>query len=146
GFTIAQVISNARTQPNGIAYVDLQVQRLAGEAAKGKNKAESAPLLANNEGVVDSNVQDAKRETAFVSSPPKPDDSPKTSSSEESASEKKNYLGGGFLFTPGQGVKLIGIYQRSQLGLLSTNDSLSIKAGGQTSALGGVNYFADYVM
>ena len=37
--------------------------RLAGEAAKGKNKAESAPLLANNEGVVDSNVQDAKRET-----------------------------------------------------------------------------------
>jgi len=146
GFSIAQVISTARPQPNGIAYVDLQVQKLADTTAAGSSKAESPPLLANNEGVVDSNLQDAKRETAFVASPPKPADSTKAASNQNSSSDRKNYLGGGFLFTPGQGVKLIGIYQRSQLGLLSTNDSLSIKAGGQNAALGGVNYFADYVM
>ena len=144
GFTIAQVISNARPQPGGIAYVDLQVQRLA--EAPDTAKDQSAPLLANNEGVVDPNLQDAQRETPFVSTPPKPIDKSKSSSGAKPASEKKNYLGGGFLFTPGQGVKVIGIFQRSQLGLLSTNDSLSIKAGGQASALGGVNYFADYVM
>lgn len=146
GFTIAQVISTARPQPTGIAYVDLQVQTLADAPTTGNDKAESAPLLANSEGVVDSNLQDAKRQTAFVSSAPSPTDSSRAPSNKKAASERNNYLGGGFLFTPGQGVKLIGIYQRSQLGLLSTNDSLSIKAGGQTSALGGVNYFADYVM
>jgi hypothetical protein len=146
GFTIAQVISTARPQPNGIAYVDLQVQKLADATADTKDKTDAAPLLANNEGVVDANLQDARRETPFVSAAPPPQDSSTPSSRNSSADEKKNYLGGGFLFTPGQGVKLIGIYQRSQLGLLSDNDSLSVKAGGQGSALGGVNYFADYVM
>jgi len=145
GFTITQIISNARPQPNGIAWVDLQVHALV-NAPTGGEKATSAPLLANNEGVVDPNLQDAKRETAFVSNAPEPADTTKASRSTHAASEKKNYLGGGFLVTPGQGVRLIGIYQRSQLGLLSKNDSLSIKAGGQAGPLGGVNYFADYVM
>lgn len=102
GFTIAQVISTARPQPNGIAYVDLQVQTLADAPTTGNDKAESAPLLANSEGVVDSNLQDAKRQTAFVSSAPKPTDSSKAPNNKKAASERNNYLGGGFLFTPGQ--------------------------------------------
>src|SRR5262245_5368702 len=142
GYAISPVISNARPQPEGIAYVDLQVQKISDSSAPKNKPEESAPLLANNEGVIDSNLQDVERKTPFV--PPATTPKNKSGSqSNDSGSEKKNYLGGGFLYTPGQGVKLIGLYQRSQL--FADNDSLSVKGGGQSSGLGGINYFADYV-
>ena len=142
GFAITQTPSGARQQLNGITYVDLQVARTAADSPTPKAAA-AAPLLASSDGVINPNLQEGARQTPFVPASPGPTTKTAGGGNGSTDGPRKNYLGGGFVYTPAQGVKLIGIYQRSQI--FSDNDSFSVKAGGQQSALGGLNYFADYV-
>jgi hypothetical protein len=60
--------------------------------------------------------------------------------------DKKNYLGFGVSYKPGQNVRFFGIFQRERFGLLSSQDDLSIKMGAQENALGALNYSADFVL
>ena len=59
--------------------------------------------------------------------------------------DKKNYLGFGVTYKPGQNVRFFGLFQRDRLGFLSPQDDLSIKAGAQENPLGALNYSADFV-
>ena len=98
---------------------------------------EPAPATANPEGVVTAHEQEKKTETDFH--PKDADDKPK---------DKKRYVGGGFEYQPGQGVKFFGLGQLSRFpGLPNSTNNLSVKVGGQGTdgALGNANYFADYV-
>jgi hypothetical protein len=140
GYSVAPVPCTARVQLEGIAYMDLQVQRIS-DASAGQTPL-AAPLLANTDGVIDSNLQDVRHDTPFV---PSMSDGIANSTSNASARSRRNYVGGGILYAPGQTLKLIGLYQRSQLDLLSDRDNFSVKSGSQANGFGGVNYFADYV-
>lgn len=60
--------------------------------------------------------------------------------------DKKNYVGFGVAYKPGQNIRVFGIFQRARLGLLSPQDDLSIKAGSNDNALGALNYSADFVL
>lgn len=60
--------------------------------------------------------------------------------------DKKNYIGFGVQYKPGQSVRLFGLFQRDRLGLLSSQDALSVKAGAQDEALGALNYFSDFLL
>ena len=56
------------------------------------------------------------------------------------AAARKNYLGGGLDYKPGQGVRFFGTYRRARLG----PGDLSLQLGGEGEALGAANYLVDY--
>jgi Omp85 superfamily domain len=99
---------------------------------------EPAAPTANPEGIVTAHDQEKKAATDFK--PEAVKDKPK---------DKKRYVGGGFEFLPGQGVKFFGLGQISRFPLLPGSvNNFSVKVGGQGTdgALGTGNYFADYVL
>ncbi|MEP6636021.1 MAG: BamA/TamA family outer membrane protein [Acidobacteriota bacterium] len=59
--------------------------------------------------------------------------------------DKKNYVGFGISYKPGQNVRVFGLFQRERLGFLSPWDDLSIKGGAQENPLGALSYSADWV-
>ena len=98
---------------------------------------EAAPATANPEGVVTAHEQEKKTETDFE--PENETDKPK---------DKKRYVGGGFEYQPGQGVKFFGLGQLSRFPLMpDAVNNLSVKVGGfgDAGVLGNANYFADYI-
>lgn len=138
---------------DGETYVFHQVTKAADaeekdEETKGEN--DKATPLANPQGVIDPNLprpesqnNHAPRVAVQPSLSSTPTPTPTSSGEEGKKKEKKNYVGGGFEYRSGQGVRAIGIYQRDRL--LFDNDGVSLKFGGQDEPLGSANYFADYV-
>lgn len=145
------------TQVEEETYVFLQVSEAEEVDEKGKQKKgenDKAVALPNKEGHTDTNMTRPETQSSFAprvtvlpSPTPSPSASPTPSPSPEDEDsgkkEKKNYLGGGFEYRSGEGVRLFGVYQRSKL--FFSNDGLSVKVGGHDEPLGSINYYVDYV-
>jgi hypothetical protein len=91
--------------------------------------------------VVTGHEQEADRNTDFS-----PRNTPKTEEPATELKEKKNYLGGGFEYRPGQGIRFFGLGQRSHLAYPFRGGSLSATAGAAGGGIGSLNYFADYIL
>jgi hypothetical protein len=159
GLTVVPQTNFTRPPSANTSYVDLIVNKAAAStSASGKpsdSTTKPATPLANEEGVIDPNIQTQAGRNGFVATTPAlksgqagadSDAGQGTTSSSSKSGDKKNYVGGGLEYKPGQGVQVFSLYQRSELGLLSKQDSFSVKAGGQGKPLGDVNYFADFVL
>lgn len=116
--------------------VILVVQKAEGAGTERANTPEAAPPLADEAGVVKGQEQQEERQTEFVP----------TAEQGKEIKDKKRFIGGGFEYRPGQGVRFFGLAQQSRLGFPFRDGSLSLKLGGQQGdALGAINYFADYI-
>jgi hypothetical protein len=80
--------------------------------------------------------------TATPTPTPSPTPAPKASEPWQ-PEDKKNYIGFGIRYKPGQSVRFFGLLQRERL--LSALDALSAQVGTQDGALGSFNYFSDFV-
>lgn len=121
--------------------VNLLVRRLPPQPETVKeNTPDAAPPLADEAGVVRPQAQQQENKTDFDPASP----------ADRRVKEKNLFLGGGFEYLPGQGVRFFGLVQRSRLISPLADGSvidLSLKAGGQqgAGALGAGNFFADYI-
>lgn len=152
------------TVDEGEQFVFLQVSETAEADEKKEQKGEDdkAVALPNEQGRIDPNLTQPESQTSFVprvavfasptptptptpASTPGPAATPTPPSPEQDSTkkQKRNYLGGGFDYSSGEGISLFGIYQRTKL--LFGNDGLSLKVGGHDEPLGSLNYYADYV-
>jgi hypothetical protein len=152
GYVFSLLPSLARAQPNGITYVDLVIKKQTSTESAPTGSSDQdvkpAPPTDTAQGVVtaesqerESIVQPSRKAALFPSGKPAAPDPVKDAASEK---ERKNFIGGGFEYRPGQGVKAFGLYQRSRFEFLG-NDKFSLKIGGQEKALGAVNYNSDFV-
>jgi hypothetical protein len=152
GMAVGQVV-NASRSAGEVTYVDLQVQKMSGSGAAARkspeNVVEHPTPTASPEGLIDANHQDFEKQ-------PLVNPVPQLAGTSETGvpagplngagwepKERKNYVGAGFEYRPGQGVRTFAIYQRSHL--FTRTDDFSVKFGGQSNALGGINYFVDYL-
>jgi hypothetical protein len=100
----------------------------------------------------DGTAADAASQPSLSPSPsptttPTPTPSPTPRSGETwQPKDKKNYVGFGVKYKTGQGIRLFGLAQRERLGLLSSQDALSVQAGAQDEALGALNYHSDFTL
>src|SRR6185436_10489293 len=120
--------------------VVLDVQKIAETKETPAGTAKPAPPTANPTNVVTGHQQEANPATDFV-----PKNSPDNEEPAKPLKEKKNYIGGGFEYRPGQGIRVFGLGQRSQLNFPFQNGSLSATVGADGGGIGSLNYFADYV-
>ncbi|HXU10259.1 MAG TPA: hypothetical protein VN743_14775, partial [Blastocatellia bacterium] len=152
GYVFSLQPSLARVQPNGITYVDLIIKKQSSNESAPTGSPEQdvkpAPPTDTAQGVVtaesqerESIVQPSRKAALFASGKPAAPDPVKEAASTK---ERKNFIGGGFEYRPGQGVKAFGLYQRSKFEFLG-NDKFSLKIGGQEKALGAINYNSDFV-
>lgn len=147
-----------------LSYVDLFMVKTAEstreEDRKPDNTPPPPPPVPNQEGVLQAGIERPLRQTGFVApvtahqdtttagdtaadtAPPAGASAGEKTLEEWRPRERKNYLGFGVEYSPGQKVRAFGIYQRA----LPGQSNVSFKFGGQQGALGAVNYFADYVL
>ena len=124
-------------QSNVKQEIFLAVQKIADTKQAPQNTTKPAPATATTSGVVTGHQQEDTRTTEFT-----PTDKP----AGEPLKDHKNYLGFGFEYRPGQGVRFFGLVQRSRLNFPFQDSSVSATAGGgMGGGLGSFNYFADYV-
>jgi hypothetical protein len=158
GLAVAQAV-NVDRSAGGVTFVDLQVQKTTNSGAAGSKTPENVTRTgapgASQQGFINPHEQAPERQPGFTPIPQLPRNSaPSTTADNLSRpenkkdvgwepDERKNFVGGGFQYRPGQNVRLFALYQRSQL--FTSDDSLSVQAGGNGSALGSVNYFVDYL-
>jgi Omp85 superfamily domain len=121
--------------------VVLDVQKIADTPVTPEGAAKPAPSTTNPGNVVTGHQQEADPTTDF-----EPRNKPETEKPAKPLKEKKNYIGGGFEYRPGQGVRFFGLGQRSRLGFPFPNGNISATAGASGSGIGTLNYFADYVL
>lgn len=176
GFTVSpnQTPNEVRDQSsNDSSYVDIYVFK-AEEEEKGEKPAnvpDEAVPTANNEGVVRAQTGGAAGSaTDFVPSltigstgaSPVTDDTATDGAAGNAATptpsptpgskqawqpkDRKNYVGFGLRYKPGQSVRIFGLAQRERLGLLSSQDALSVQFGAQDEALGALNYSSDFAL
>lgn len=90
---------------------------------------------------------DAAAEPEASPSPASPTPTPRPTRDNETwaPKDRKNYVGFGVTYKPGQNVRFFGLFQRERLGFLSDQDDLSIKGGAQENPLGALSYSADFV-
>jgi hypothetical protein len=153
GYVLTNVPTLAREQPEGLTYVDIVIKKQADVESppKGSPEQEVKPTdpTATDSGVITAEHQEREavvqppRTAAWMRGGKPAPANPVPEA--ETSKERKNYLGGGFEYRPGQGVKAFGLYQRSKFELLSNNDKFSIKVGGQEKALGSINYNSDFI-
>ena len=130
-----------RTERQNKSYVDLRILQQVDSDTVATPKAQanapqSATALANQEGVIDPRPKAPEVQNSFV--PPSPT---VRRDSLGGAPKKNNFVGGGVSYRPGQGIRLLGRYQRKDLG----PGNLSLQAGDQSAnALGSGNYFSDF--
>lgn len=153
------------TTDEGEEYVFLQVAEVEKADKEGKETTgenDKAAALPNDEGRVDTNLAKPETQNSFVprvtiqptaspsptpspsgtpASSPRPTPSPDDDGGADK--KKRNYVGGGFEYRSGQGIKVFGIYQRTHI--LFGDDGLSVQIGGQDQPLGSLSYYADYV-
>jgi hypothetical protein len=156
GLAVAQSL-NVDRSTEGTTFVDLQVQKTTKSGAAGdkspENVTRSGAPQADNQGMINAHQQAPDQQPGLTPISQLPS-STTPASSEDNANrdakapgwepaQRKNYVGGGFEYRPGQGVRVFALYQRSQL--FGPNDSFSAKLGGQGSVLGSLNYFVDYL-
>ena len=161
GYVASQTMSGDRPGATSESYINIVVNKAEeSDKAKGErpeNAPQPAPLVPNAEGVAHPNADGANNPASFT--PPSPNvntetrlaegtDDNTTGSTEKTwtPKERNNYVGFGFEYKPGQGVRYFSIYQRSKLFGDSDQSSLSVKAGGQGEGLGAINFFSDFVL
>jgi len=144
GYTVSFSFAPNVTEPLASSF-NLTIQKNSEEeqpAAATNETPESAPATANPAGVVTAHEQEKDAATEFI---PKNE----SDSAPEIRKDKKRYVGGGFEYLPGQGVRFFGLGQVSRFPFLPDSiNNFSAKAGGQGTAggLGSVNYFGDYIL
>jgi hemolysin secretion/activation protein ShlB/FhaC/HecB len=156
GLAVAQSL-NVDRSAGGTTFVDLHVQKTTKSGAAGgkapENVTKSGAPQADSQGMINAHQQAPEQQPGLTPITQLPN-STTPATTEDNANraakapgwepaERKNFVGGGFEYRPGQGVRVFALYQRSQL--FSPQDSFSAKVGGQGSALGTVNYFVDYL-
>jgi len=130
-----------RTERQNKSYVDLRIIQQVDSDTVATPKAQAnapkpATPLANNEGVIDPRPTAPEVQNSFVPTSPTV-----RRDSLGGAPRKNNFLGGGVSYRPEQGVRLLGRYQRKDLG----PGNLSLQIGDQSAnALGSGNYFSDF--
>ena len=142
---LAQIGYLANIEPAGGSdligqYVALNLQKIADTKETPPETPKTAPPTTDTNHVVTGQQQEAKPNTEFTSR-----NTPKTEQQGERLKEKKNYLGGGFEYRPGQGIHFFGLGQRSQLNFPFQNGNLSTTAGISGDGIGSINYLADYI-
>jgi hypothetical protein len=119
----------------------LDVKKVSDTPEAPPQTPQSAPPTATSENVVTGHQQEANEQTDFA-----PRNAPKNEKPAATLKEKKNYIGGGLEYRPGQGIRLFGLAQRSHLMFPFAGGSLSATAGVESGGIGSVNYFADYIL
>ena len=156
GLAVAQSL-NVDRSAGGTTFVDLHVQKTTKSGAAGdkapENVTKSGAPQANSQGMINAHQQAPEQQPGLTPIPQLPNSTTPATTEDNTnraakapgwePAERRNFVGGGFEYHPGQGVRLFGLYQRSQL--FSPQDSFSAKLGGQGGVLGSVNYFADYL-
>src|SRR5262249_34954504 len=156
GLAAAQSL-NVDRSAGGATFVDLQVQKQTKSGSAGdkapQNVTNSTAPQADSQGRIDAHHQSPEQQPGFTQIPQLPvstapatteDNTNRGAQAKAPAPEQhKNFVGGGFEYRPGQGVRGFALYQRSQL--FAPQDSFSAKVGGQGSVLGSMNYFVDYL-
>lgn len=158
GLAVAQSL-NVDRSAGGSTFVDLHVQKTTTSGAAGdkapENVTKSGAPQADNQGLINAHQQAPEQQPGLTPIPQLPrDTTPATSEDNANRAagakapgwkpvQRKNFVGGGFEYRPGQGIRAFALYQRSQL--FSAQDSFSAKVGGQGSVLGSANYFVDYL-
>jgi hypothetical protein len=121
--------------------VALDVQKIADAKQAPPQTPKTAPPTTTPGNVVTGHQQESDQKTDFA-----PRNAPETTKPAEPVKEKKNYLGGGLEYRPGQGIRVFGLGQRSHLGFPISGGSISATGGADGGGIGTVNYFADYVL
>jgi hypothetical protein len=144
GFVLSQTTAGGNPERVGKSYLDLDVAKLSTEESASAEKSINAPDAAGvdtNKGFVDGREQKPQLQTALV-----PDTAPVSNQPNQverpTPRERRNYLGGGFDYKPGQGVRPFVIYQRQRLG----PGNLALQMGAQDEALGSLSYTADFAL
>ncbi|HVQ36778.1 MAG TPA: BamA/TamA family outer membrane protein, partial [Pyrinomonadaceae bacterium] len=121
--------------------VVIDVQKISDTKQTPPQTPKPAPATANADNVVTGHQQEADEKTDFA-----PRNAPKSEKPAAALKQKKNYIGGGFEYRPGQGIRLFGLGQRSHLTFPLQGGSLSATGGVEGDGIGSVNYFADYIL
>jgi Haemolysin secretion/activation protein ShlB/FhaC/HecB len=134
GFGVT-LVPNGEPEHANDSYVDLAVLKMAegGNAPSGNSNtaAEPPPTDISRTGVTNPIARKSESKSNF--------EEPRLFGAPLAAA-RKNYLGGGLDYKPGQGVRFFGTYRRTQL----VPGDLSLQLGGNGEALGAVNYLVDY--
>src|SRR6266404_1714442 len=143
GFIVSQRPAGGRPERDGKSYLDLDVLKMASAGSASSEKPDSAPRSAGattSKGFVDSRPQKPELQNAPLPTSPSVPDKPPLS--QTAPRERNNYLGGGFDYRPGQGVRPLAFYQRSHVG----PGNLALEVGSQGSGLGSLSYVADFAL
>lgn len=156
GLAVAQSL-NVDRSAGGTTFVDLSVQKTTPSGAAGKkspeNVTKSGAAQADNQGMINAHGQTPEQQPGLTPISQLPNSSTPATTEDNTnpgakppgwkPAERKNFVGGGFEYHPGQGIRGFALYQRSQV--FSPQDSFSAKIGGQSGVLGSANYFVDYL-
>jgi Omp85 superfamily domain len=145
GFVLTQRPAGGRDDRIGKSYVDLDVLKMANQDTASSNQPDNASgsgRATTDQGFADSRPQDPALQRAPLPRTPSVPVTPLPRSTQTGPRERNNYLGGGFDYKPGQGVRPLAFYQRSHVG----PGSLALQAGSQGSGLGSVSYVADFAL
>ncbi len=160
GFAIT-LSPNGESERRGQSYVDLNIIKMTDSKDASTKLPDNAPkpsaIVPNQHGVL--SPQEGKHNDFIPKSPEvssgkeqqltqnnnstqgnQPSLASTVNDQSAAPKERKNYLGGGFEYKPGQGIRFFGLGQRSQLG----PGNLSAQVGGNGGALYSVNYSADF--
>jgi hypothetical protein len=142
GFVLGQRVSGGNPERAGKSYLDFDVAKLAPADSASAEKAPTSPGAAGPS--VDQGFVDHREQEPELQTPPVPKTAKVKQQSQQTIQppprELRNYLGGGFDYRPGQGVRPFVIYQRQKLG----PGNLALQVGDQQQALGSITYFADF--
>jgi len=144
GFVLSQTTAGGNPERVGKSYLDLDVAKLSTEESASAEKPLTAPDQAGvdtDKGVIDAREQKPELQTSLV-----PKTAPVATQPNQldkpTPRERLNYLGGGFDYKPGQGVRPFIIYQRQRFG----PGNLALQLGSQAEALGSLSYSADFAL
>lgn len=165
---VVTLLPNGEDARKEKSYVDLSIVKKTDSKNASTKLPDNAPkpsavvpdqhgVLAPQEGKQSPFVPETPKITPPPKSRPKKENKPNSSnnaadtassgaraiSNQDSApKERNNYLGAGFDYKPGQGIRFFGLGQRSHLG----PGNLSVQVGGNGGALYSANYFADFAL
>jgi len=119
GFNLNAIPSGVSRASDDHPYVDLLVEKQSDEKSSDSTRSAQPPVGASPEGIVQGGAQGSFT-PSITPTAPKVSNAPPPKN-------LKNYIGGGFEYDPGQGVRPLVLFQRSQL---FGTGGLSLQTGG----------------